>query len=93
MIQDGLNPRSLGAYKTVLEQETCRLLNCFAKKPEHFLEDVRKFAASMVMQLAYGHTVESSDDYYVNLAETAVRATVETGAFTSSGLDAFLIAV
>ena len=31
------------------------------------------------MQTAYGHNVESSDDFYVQLAETALRVTAESG--------------
>jgi hypothetical protein len=31
------------------------------------------------MQTAYGHNVESNDDLYVQLAEAAMKATVESG--------------
>jgi hypothetical protein len=31
------------------------------------------------MQTAYGHSVETDNDFYVQLAETAMTATVETG--------------
>ena len=38
-----------------------------------------RFAAAVIMQTAYGHNVESDDDFYVQLAETAMRVTVESG--------------
>jgi hypothetical protein len=38
-----------------------------------------RYAASIIMKTGYGHHVESEDDFYVQLANTAMRESIESG--------------
>jgi len=38
-----------------------------------------RYTASLILSLAYGHRVNSTDDKYVQLSETAVSGTVQYG--------------
>ena len=38
-----------------------------------------RYTASLILSLAYGHRVNSTDEKYVQLSETAVSGTIEYG--------------
>jgi len=42
-------------------------------------ENHLRYTASLILHLAYGHRVNSTDDKYVQLTETAVKETIQSG--------------
>jgi hypothetical protein len=48
-----------------------------------------RYAASLILHLAFGHRVNSTDDKYVQISETAVTGLVEGGNPSSQVVDLF----
>jgi len=48
-----------------------------------------RYTASLILKLAYGHRVTSMDDEYVQVSETAVTRTIESGSPGSMPVDIF----
>ena len=48
-----------------------------------------RYAASLILHLAFGHRVNSTDDKYVQISETAVTGQVESGNPCSLVVDFF----
>ena len=48
-----------------------------------------RYSGSLILGLAYGHRVDSMDDKYVQLSETAVTGTIESGHPGSQLVDFF----
>lgn len=48
-----------------------------------------RYAAAQMVDIAYGHSVTSLDDKYIQLAERATRETVEIGSPGSMLVDFF----
>ncbi|KAI0027606.1 cytochrome P450 monooxygenase [Vararia minispora EC-137] len=51
--------------------------------PKGFLEHVKLFSAGVIIRIAYGHKIKSSDDRFFRLADEATEITVASG--TSQG--------
>ncbi|OBZ74507.1 O-methylsterigmatocystin oxidoreductase [Grifola frondosa] len=56
------NKASLESYRPMQRRETYTLLSGLIKNAEDHAEHCRRFAASMVLEVAYGHRVKSLDD-------------------------------
>ena len=56
-------------FQPIQQQQVHVLLKNLMRDPEHFDQHARWYAAALVMEIAYGHHVESADDPYVLLAE------------------------
>ena len=56
---------------------------------ERFSERDLRYIASQLLHLVYGHRVNSTDDKYVRISETAVAGTVEGGIPGSQVVDFF----
>ena len=48
-----------------------------------------RYSASLILRLTYGHRVDSTEDKYVQLSETAVSGTNEVGNGGSQVVDLF----
>ena len=48
-----------------------------------------RYSASLILHLAYGHRVNSTEDKYVQLSETAVTGTNQYGSPGSQAVDFF----
>ncbi|KAF9812881.1 hypothetical protein IEO21_05932 [Rhodonia placenta] len=70
---------SLESYRPLQRREAYILLSGLIQNPELFRSHIKRFAAAMIMQIAYGHSVTSLDDKFVHLAERAGKETVEYG--------------
>ncbi|KAH9930559.1 cytochrome P450 monooxygenase [Amylocystis lapponica] len=71
--------RSLLSYHSIQHRETHILLTGLMDTPHDFLAHLQRFAAALIMEVAYGHTVTSSDDKFIDIVETALRMTSEAG--------------
>jgi len=59
-------------------------------QPKAFIyERHPRYTASLILQLACGHRVNSTDDKYVRLSETAVTGTIQAGNPGSQVVDFF----
>ncbi|KZT73493.1 cytochrome P450 [Daedalea quercina L-15889] len=70
---------ALLSYRPLQRRETYILLSGLMDTPQQFMGHIRRFTAAMIMEIAYGHCVESSNDKYIHLAERAASVTLESG--------------
>jgi len=76
MIHEGLSPNALLSYRPSQEYEVAVFLREIMATPDAFRTHLRRFAASVLLQLTYGHRVTSTaEDQYIQLSETAFKAT------------------
>ncbi|KAH9943945.1 cytochrome P450 [Amylocystis lapponica] len=73
LLQSGLNPRAVQAYRHIQEEEARVLLQGLAKTPGDFTAHVRRNAGAVILKVAYGWTVSKDDDYFVNLIEDTFK--------------------
>ena len=64
-------------------------LICFLDLLERISERDLRYSASLILHLAYGHRVNSTDDKYVQLSETVVSGTIQAGNPGSHVVDFF----
>ncbi|PCH34387.1 cytochrome P450 [Wolfiporia cocos MD-104 SS10] len=72
-----MNKQALDGYRQPQRREVNILLRRLFEKPDEFLAHIKRFFASLVMEIAYGHTATSSDDEFIQLADLAMSATAE----------------
>ncbi|KAK0231460.1 cytochrome P450 [Armillaria fumosa] len=71
LLQSGLNPRAVQAYRGIMERELRILLDGLLTTPESYAKHLRRNAGAVVLDLAYGWPVTNDDDYFVSLMEEA----------------------
>jgi len=81
--------RDVYSFQPTQRSEAYVLLHGLLETPGDFLQHIRRFAAGTIMKIAYGHTVRSTDDLYVRLAEEAGTDTVTSGSPGSVLVDFF----
>jgi len=80
LVREGLSPNALLSYRRLQEYEVTVLLQEIMTTPDEFRTQVRRFTASILLQLTYGHRVISmADDKYVQLSETALKGIIDSG--------------
>ncbi|EGN94698.1 hypothetical protein SERLA73DRAFT_187752 [Serpula lacrymans var. lacrymans S7.3] len=87
LIQDHFSRSMVESFRPIQTQEVHNLLNGLLENPELFSTHIRRFAAGTIMQIAYGHTVDSVEDKYIKLADEALTATVNYGSPGSQLVD------
>ncbi|OBZ74906.1 O-methylsterigmatocystin oxidoreductase [Grifola frondosa] len=89
-IHDALQAKAvLKSYYPLQRRESCVLLSGLFESPEAYVAHIRRFAAALVLEIAYGHRVTSLKDEYIRLAERATTATAEAGSPGSMLVDFF----
>ncbi|KAI0298977.1 cytochrome P450 monooxygenase [Multifurca ochricompacta] len=81
--------KGVSSFRPTQRRETYILLRGLLESPGAFLQHVRRFAAGTIMKITYGHTVCSTDELYVRLAEEAGTDTVTSGSPGSMLVDFF----
>ncbi|KAI9509896.1 cytochrome P450 [Russula earlei] len=81
--------RGLSSFRPTQRTEAYVLLRGLLQSPDAFLQHIRRFAAGTIMKITYGHTVRSTDELYVRLAEEAGTDTVTSGSPGSVLVDFF----
>ncbi|KAJ7125680.1 cytochrome P450 [Mycena crocata] len=77
-------PRAVPAYHPVQIRATHTLLDQLSKNPERFAHHIRHHAGSVILRVVYGYDVQSENDYYVALADEAMKGltqAVNAGSF------------
>ena len=104
LILDHFN-KSVNSFRSTQRDEAYILLRDLLETPDAFLQHIRRwsnshvyssrltpqkrFAAGTIMKITYGHTVRSTDELYVRLAEEAGMGTVTAGSPGSVLVDFF----
>lgn len=78
---------ALKTYIPLQQRETYILLNLLIDAPQDFVAHFARFTAATITEITYGHTVTSSQDPYVHMADEAAGATVEAGSPASMLVD------
>nr|ANC28042.1 cytochrome P450 [Polyporus umbellatus] len=75
-LQDALASKPvLTSYQPIQRRETYTLLSGLCDSPELFMDHIKRWAAAIVLEVAYGYRVTHLGD---ELVQTAERTTVET---------------
>ncbi|KAI0632668.1 cytochrome P450 [Trametes polyzona] len=82
---------ALARYRPIQRRETYTLLSGLCERPELFMEHIKRWAAGIIMEIAYGHRVTSIDDSFIALAEKTTVETVRAGSPGSMLVDFFPI--
>lgn len=69
LLHASLNPRATESYLDEIERERNTLVEGLEEKPGEFVSHIRRNAGAVILNIAYGWTVTSNDDYFVNLME------------------------
>jgi len=88
LIQDHF-AKDVYSFHTTQRSEAYVLLHGLLETPDAFLRHIRRFSAGTIMKITYGHTVRSTDELYVRLAEEAGMGTVTGGSPGSVLVDFF----
>ncbi|KAF9266216.1 cytochrome P450 [Marasmius fiardii PR-910] len=78
LMHSGLGPRAVREYQPLQIQETNTMLRSLADDPDRFIAHIRRNAGALIMKVAYGYTVSSTDDYYLELIERHFEILGET---------------
>ncbi|KAH9986195.1 cytochrome P450 [Russula compacta] len=81
--------RDLHSFRQTQRSEAYVFLLGLLETPDAFLQHIRRFAAGTIMKITYGHTVRSTNELYVRLAEEAGTDTVTSGSPGSVLVDFF----
>ncbi|EJD00102.1 cytochrome P450 [Fomitiporia mediterranea MF3/22] len=75
LMHQDFNPTASQKYWGVQEAESrLMVMNLLQQSdPQHLEGHLRKNAAAVIMHIAYGYTIKSSDDYFVAMAEESMR--------------------
>ncbi|KZT03201.1 cytochrome P450 monooxygenase [Laetiporus sulphureus 93-53] len=89
-IQTALQTKvALDSYKPIQRRETNRLLHSMLQTPEDHFSHLKRYVGALMMEIAYGHSVTSADDEFINLSEAALAGTVEAGSAAATLVDFF----
>ncbi|KZT69371.1 cytochrome P450 [Daedalea quercina L-15889] len=80
MYQPFFSKTSLAAIADVQRNEAMTLLMALLREPIKFESHIHRYAASSLLQYVYGHRVESDDDEYLHIIETALDETMSSAA-------------
>ncbi|KAJ3574094.1 hypothetical protein NP233_g1993 [Leucocoprinus birnbaumii] len=79
--------KNASRYFPVMEKATAILLNQLLGSPDNFRNHIRQFAGSIILKLTYDHEVVAEDDYYVTLADKAMKGLLQAVHVGSSYVD------
>ncbi|KAF9460799.1 cytochrome P450 [Collybia nuda] len=74
-------PNDASPYHLLQTKETHTLLRNLQYTPENFRYHVRRTAAAIILNVAYGHQVADEGDDYVTLADQALSGLAKAGIF------------
>ncbi|OCH90107.1 cytochrome P450 monooxygenase [Obba rivulosa] len=91
-IQDAIQSKSaLLSFRSLQYRETYTFLTSITESPDEFMSHIRRFAAALIMEITYGHTITSLNDQFLRIAERATTETVANGSPGSMLVDFFPI--
>ncbi|KAG1742796.1 cytochrome P450 [Suillus paluster] len=72
MFKASLSPRNIQSYQSLQIEESRVLLDGLHKDPEQFFAHIRRNAAAVVLNLAYGWKVTKNDDYLIGILQEKI---------------------
>ncbi|PSR76828.1 hypothetical protein PHLCEN_2v8209 [Hermanssonia centrifuga] len=70
---------ALHAFQALQRRETYVLLTGLTDSSNAFRSHLKRYAAAIIVEIAYGHTVSSLEDEYIEIADRATTETVTAG--------------
>ncbi|KZT05281.1 cytochrome P450 [Laetiporus sulphureus 93-53] len=80
---------SLDSYRPMQRREVIILLSNLLQTPQDFASHIKRYAAGVLMEVSYGHTVTSGDDDFVRMADEVGAEILEIGEAGSTLVDLF----
>ncbi|KZT03181.1 cytochrome P450 [Laetiporus sulphureus 93-53] len=80
---------SLDSYRPMQRREVVILLSNMLQTPHDFASHIKRYAAGVLMEISYGHTVTSVDDKFIRMADEAGAEILEIGGAGSALVDFF----
>ncbi|KAI0720646.1 cytochrome P450 [Fomitopsis betulina] len=65
--------RRLDEYVPIQQRETRRLLYNLLVTPDAYMSQIKRFAAAIMLEIGYGHTMTTMDDDYVRIVHSALE--------------------
>jgi len=88
--QGALETKSmLEGYRVLQRREARRLLSELIQAPAQYSLHIKRFTGSLMLEIAYGHTVSTVDDEFIVLADKAMAEMFEAGSLVASLVDFF----
>ncbi|KZT03180.1 cytochrome P450 [Laetiporus sulphureus 93-53] len=63
---------ALDSYRPLQQREVVKFLANLLENPQGFASHLKRYAAGVLMEISYGHTVTSTDDEYIRMADKAM---------------------
>ncbi|KAF8897940.1 cytochrome P450 [Infundibulicybe gibba] len=79
LLHSGLNPRVTHTYRPIQYQETRVFLRGLFDSPADFVQHIRRNAAAVISNVAYGYQVETDGDKFVREIEEGFRLVAASG--------------
>ncbi|KAJ6567325.1 cytochrome P450 [Mycena vulgaris] len=73
LMHQSFNPTASQMFWEVEEQEARILVDSIISSPQNLVEHLRRNAAAVIMNIAYGYPVTHNDDHFVALAEEGIK--------------------
>ncbi|KAG2341949.1 cytochrome P450 [Suillus weaverae] len=73
VLKGSLSSRAIQKYQSLQTEQSRMLLNDLHKNPEHFAGHIKRNAAGVVLDLAYGWKVTKNDDYFIGVLQEGME--------------------
>ncbi|KAF7365163.1 Cytochrome p450 [Mycena venus] len=91
MFQQHFRPDASRSYRPAQMNKVYQLLQGLLSSPQDFRELIKTLTAAIIMSTVYGYEVKSSNDRFVDLAESAVKKITESVFPGAAAVNAFPI--
>ncbi|KAG2147440.1 cytochrome P450 [Suillus bovinus] len=71
-LKASLSPRTIQSYQSLQTEQSRVLLDALHKNPEHFAQHIKRNAAAVVLNLAYGWKVTENNDHFISILQESM---------------------
>jgi len=82
-----LDKAKLDNYRPIQQREIIRMLAGILKTPDEFASLIRRYEGGIMLEVAYGRTITTHDDFFVKLACHAIIQLTEAGSPSAALVD------
>ncbi|KDR69688.1 hypothetical protein GALMADRAFT_215050 [Galerina marginata CBS 339.88] len=86
-LQQYFSKPSLPKYYSIQRKEAHRLLNDLLEDPDNYRSHIERYAGAIIMEIVFGHRVDSIDDEFLQIASKGGRTIAAAGAVGSHIVD------
>jgi len=80
---------ALDSYHPLQRQEAARMLYDIMQDPADYRHHMKRYVAAIVLEIAYGHSIETTDDGFIRTIEKGLSEVMEGAAAGSALVDFF----